>query len=92
MKKNGQMDAPNVQVHGVQQAGHMLHLDNWEEFNSAVIMAGGGEHTLPAHAPRPGKFPSNGVENWYSSSKARRRPPVRRTRTDSAQASVPVNA
>lgn len=93
MKMNGQTDAPNVQVHGVQQAGHMLHLDNWEEFNSAVIMAGGGEHTLSVHAPRPGKFPSNGVENWYSSSEARKRPTrSRRARTDSTQASVPVNA
>lgn len=49
-------DAPDVEVHGVKDAGHLLMLDNWEEFNSAVVIAGGGGHKLPADAPRPDTF------------------------------------
>lgn len=38
--------APKVQVYGVRDAGHLLMLDNWEEFNAAVILGSGGGHTL----------------------------------------------
>jgi cardiolipin-specific phospholipase len=33
---------PKVHVHLVKEAGHLLMLDNWHEFNSSVIMAGLG--------------------------------------------------
>lgn len=49
-------DAPHVIVYGVKDAGHLLMMDNWEEFNSAVIIAGGGETYLPTGAPRPRIF------------------------------------
>jgi pimeloyl-ACP methyl ester carboxylesterase len=34
---------PRVYVHGVRDAGHLLMLDNHEEFNAAVILAAGGD-------------------------------------------------
>jgi len=36
-------DAPQTEVYKVQNAGHLLMLDNWKGFNAAVIMAGGGK-------------------------------------------------
>ncbi len=54
MKKNGtNHNAPNVSVWGVKNAGHLLMLENWEEFNSAVIHAAGDAQNLPQHAPKP---------------------------------------
>lgn len=55
MKLN-RMEAPDVEVHGVSSAGHLLMLDNWEEFNSAVLMAAGAEYALPENAPRPSRW------------------------------------
>mmetsp|Transcript_9592 Transcript_9592/g.28779 ORF Transcript_9592/g.28779 Transcript_9592/m.28779 type:complete len:447 (-) Transcript_9592:36-1376(-) len=46
--------APDVDVFGVKNAGHLLLMENWEEFNSAVIMAGGG--AAPADSPCPVQF------------------------------------
>jgi len=52
--------APEVEVHGVRDAGHLLMLENWEEFNSAVILGAGGR--LPNGMPVPGRF-SSGQEH-----------------------------
>ncbi|KAL7461598.1 hypothetical protein ACHAXS_002016, partial [Conticribra weissflogii] len=47
---------PKVFVHGVRNAGHLLMLDNYKEFNAAVIIAAGGEGKLPSGMPRPVEF------------------------------------
>ena len=47
---------PKVFVHGVRNAGHLLMLDNYEEFNAALIIAAGGEEKLPPNFPRPVEF------------------------------------
>lgn len=52
---------PNVFVHGVRNAGHLLMLDNYAEFNAALIAAAGGEQKLPQNAPRPLEFACNEV-------------------------------
>lgn len=44
--------APNVDVYGVRDAGHLLMLDNWEEFNAGVILASGGGDVLSSDTPR----------------------------------------
>lgn len=56
--------APHVEVYSVKDAGHLLMLDNWEEFNSAVITAGGGKHTLPHHAPLPSRLAPTVEKQW----------------------------
>lgn len=43
--------APKVDVYAVRNAGHLLMLENWEEFNTGVILAGGGK--VPKHATMP---------------------------------------
>lgn len=55
MRVAGEM-APEVEVHGVRDAGHLLMLENWEEFNSAVILGAGG--MVSSGAPVPGRFTS----------------------------------
>ncbi|KAL3811132.1 hypothetical protein ACHAXA_006180 [Cyclostephanos tholiformis] len=48
---------PRVYVHGVRDAGHLLMLDNHEEFNAAVILAAGGDMSaLPTGTSRPVEF------------------------------------
>jgi cardiolipin-specific phospholipase len=47
---------PRVFVHGVRDAGHLLMLDNHDEFNAAVVIAAGGEDNLPSGFPRPIEF------------------------------------
>lgn len=37
---------PKVEVYEVQNAGHLLMLDNWESFNSGVVIGGLGRHAL----------------------------------------------
>ena len=54
--EKGEIETPRVQVFGVKKAGHLLMLENYAEFNSAVIMAGGGGHKLPHHYPKPMHF------------------------------------
>ena len=45
---------PDVSVYQISQAGHLLMLDNWKEFNSGVILAAGGSlDCLPPNAPVP---------------------------------------
>lgn len=48
--------APNVSVYGVRDAGHLLMLDNWEEFNAGVILSAGGEEALSSNTPKPIKL------------------------------------
>jgi len=43
-------------VHGVKDASHLLMLDNYQEFNAALIIAAGGEAKLPSNMPRPVEF------------------------------------
>lgn len=47
---------PRVRVHGVRDAGHLLMLDNYREFNAALIVAAGGREGLPPDAPAPVQF------------------------------------
>merc|ERR1712226_1130253 len=59
----GKVTTPKVEVHIVRNAGHLLMLDNWEEFNSAMILSREGyDAVLPSSSPRPLTFPT------YSSS------------------------
>jgi len=44
-------EAPSVEVHEVDKAGHLLMLENWYEFNSAMVLSGGGK--IHPNAPRP---------------------------------------
>lgn len=53
LKREGKEDVPNILVHGVRHAGHLVMLENWEEFNSAMILAGGGGERLSKQAPLP---------------------------------------
>jgi len=53
LKGDGKNNIPNIQVLEVKDAGHLLMLENWEEFNSAVIISGGGEQNLSKESPRP---------------------------------------
>jgi hypothetical protein len=41
---------------GVKNAGHLLMLENWQEFNNAIILACGEGHKLPKHSPKPHTF------------------------------------
>lgn len=52
MKKDGE-PTPEVRVYGVRNAGHLLMLENWKEFNSAMILAAGRSERLPADFPLP---------------------------------------
>lgn len=46
--------APSIKVYQVQRAGHLLMLENWRAFNSAVILGAGGSPTdLPPSSPLP---------------------------------------
>lgn len=55
-KENKSIPPPKVFVHGVKDASHLLMLDNYEEFNAAMIIASGGEADLPSSMPRPVEF------------------------------------
>jgi len=35
-------EAPDVSVYQISKAGHLLMLENWKEFNAAVILGAGG--------------------------------------------------
>jgi cardiolipin-specific phospholipase len=39
---NGSSDSPNIQVYQLQQAGHLLMLDNWRGFHAGVVACVGG--------------------------------------------------
>ncbi len=50
---------PKIDVYGVKNAGHLLMLENWEEFNAAMIMALGRGKRLPSHVSKPYKVLGN---------------------------------
>lgn len=58
-------DVPIINVYGVRNAGHLLHLDNWREFNSAIMLASGRENRLASHAPRPFEAVGSGPHNFF---------------------------
>jgi len=62
----GNTQPPRVFVHGVKDASHLLMLDNYEEFNAALIIASGGE--VGVDAPRPVEFACDEVAGLGSSS------------------------
>jgi len=47
---------PKVFVHGVRNAGHLLMLENYQEFNAAMAIAAGREEDLPPGMPRSVEF------------------------------------
>lgn len=62
----GNDDIPEVEVYGVRDAGHLLMLENWKEFNNAVIMSAGKEHRLPRHASKPFKVAESLSSDFFS--------------------------
>jgi cardiolipin-specific phospholipase len=49
--------SPKVEVYEVQNAGHLLMLDNWAAFNSGVVIGGLGRHALSKDSsPMPRKL------------------------------------
>jgi cardiolipin-specific phospholipase len=54
MQKAG-IETPDIHVYGVRNAGHLLMLENWQEFNSAMILASGKGKRLSSKSPMPFK-------------------------------------
>lgn len=54
--ENNQSPPPKVFVHGVRNAGHLLMLDNYQEFNAAMAIAAGREEDLPPGMSRSVEF------------------------------------
>lgn len=61
---------PKVDVQGVRHAGHMLMIENWEETNSAIILAAGGK--LDWNAPLPGQFTDGRGVGFFKGSRFRK--------------------
>ena len=53
---NSSSPPPRIFVHGVQDASHLLMLDNSQGFNAALIIASGGEAKMPPNMPLPVEF------------------------------------
>jgi cardiolipin-specific phospholipase len=53
---NGDKAAPSIDVYEVSNAGHLLVLENWKEFNAGLILAAGGsvedKSTVPVKATK----------------------------------------
>ncbi len=56
LKEDGKENVPDVQVMGVKNSGHLLMLENWREFNNAIILACGEGRRLPNDSPKPYSF------------------------------------
>lgn len=69
-KSNNASPPPSVYVHGVKDASHLLMLDNYEEFNAAIIIASGNGDNLPSSMPRPMQFVCDEVLESSTSSAA----------------------
>lgn len=52
MRREGKT-VPDVHVYGVKNAGHLVMLENWQEFNSAMILAAGRSERLSVDSPIP---------------------------------------
>jgi cardiolipin-specific phospholipase len=49
--------SPSVDVYSVRHAGHLLMLDNWQEFNAGVVISAGGANALASDdLPQPIKL------------------------------------
>ena len=66
---------PHIQVFGVRNAGHLLMLENWQEFNAAMILADGKGHRLPQTSPRPFKVLETGSNLFFAQSRFNRKEP-----------------
>jgi cardiolipin-specific phospholipase len=53
---DSQSTTPKIDVYEVSNAGHLLMLDNYEEFNAGVVIGGLGLGALPRNAPVPTKL------------------------------------
>ena len=80
------MKAPKVDVQGVRHAGHMLMIENWEETNSAIILAAGGK--LDWKAPLPGQFSDGRDVGFFKGSRFRKSDAVDEPNTTPADDSV----
>jgi cardiolipin-specific phospholipase len=80
--------APTVEVYRVNQAGHLLMLDNWQEFNNGVVLSAGGHGSLDRDkTPFPTKLDPHNKDHHQSTS------PFTTTKSDetkSPNAQVPV--
>ncbi|KAL7491200.1 hypothetical protein ACHAWT_000636 [Skeletonema menzelii] len=62
---------PKVFVHGVRNAGHLLMLENYQEFNAAMAIAAGREEDLPPGMSRSVEFVCDEVAAANSADKSR---------------------
>jgi cardiolipin-specific phospholipase len=61
--------APTVEVYRVNQAGHLLMLDNWQEFNNGVVLSAGGHGSLDKNkTPFPTKLDPHNKDHHQSTS------------------------
>jgi cardiolipin-specific phospholipase len=59
--------APKVEVYRVNQAGHLLMLENWEEFNNGVVLSAGGHGSLDKEkTPLPTKLNPHNKDHHQS--------------------------
>ncbi len=80
--------APTVEVYRVNQAGHLLMLDNWQEFNNGVVLSAGGHGSLDKDkTPFPTKLDPRNKDHHNSTSPFT---PPRNDQTKSSDAQVPV--
>lgn len=52
-RRRGKESVPKVDVYSVRDAGHLLMLDNWREFNAGIIASVFGKQTLQSHVSVP---------------------------------------
>lgn len=52
-EKSSKLNGPHVGVYQLQNAGHLLMLDNWQGFQAGLIAMCGGAATLSPHFPMP---------------------------------------
>jgi hypothetical protein len=50
-EEQGAGQAPSVHVYQVSNAGHLLMLDNWKEFNTGMVLSAGLEPDSDEHRP-----------------------------------------
>ena len=66
-RSRGELSAPEIDVHIIRNAGHLLMLENWEEFNTSMLAAAFGDDYVTKHisfgAPRPLRVRHSDVEH-----------------------------
>ena len=55
-RAEGDLDVPNVTVHAVRNAGHLLMIENWEGLNAAVVLSCCGTLDADMAMHRPASF------------------------------------